>query len=266
MTQNSKLITDLPVNRFKRALAEGRTQIGLWTSLGTGTSAEILGGAGFDWLLIDTEHSPTELPMVLDQLRALEGGTATPIVRPAWNDPVLFKRLLDLGVQTLLVPYVQGVEEARRAVAATRYPPAGMRGIAAVHRANRYGRVKDYHTRADVEMCVLVQLETRRGLAELEAIAAVDGVDGLFIGPSDLAGDLGYLGDNRHPEAVAVIGEACARARKVGKPIGILAPVEDDARHYLDLGFSYVAVGSDLAVLRTAVEQLRARFGSTRGD
>ncbi|HUG53852.1 MAG TPA: aldolase/citrate lyase family protein [Vicinamibacteria bacterium] len=256
-------MSDLPLNRFKRALAAGRTQIGLWTTLGTGTSAEILGGAGFDWLLIDTEHSPTELPMVLEQLRALEGGTAAPVVRPAWNDAVLIKRLLDLGVLTLLVPFVQSAEEARRAVAATRYPPAGIRGIAAVHRANRYGRVKDYHRRADAEMCVLVQIETRAALAELEAIAAVDGVDGLFIGPSDLAGALGFLGDNRHPEAVAIFAEACARAGRVGKPIGILAPVEEDARRYLEMGFTYVAVGNDAAVLRSAAEHLRARFAGT---
>jgi 4-hydroxy-2-oxoheptanedioate aldolase len=250
----------LPVNLFKRALAEGRTQIGLWTSLGTGTAVEILSGAGFDWLLIDTEHSPTELPMVLDQLRAIEGSGVTPIVRPAWNDAVIIKRLLDLGVQSLLVPYVQSAEEARRAVAATRYPPQGFRGVAVVHRANRYGRVKDYHVQANREMCVLVQIETRRALAELEAIAAVDGVDGLFIGPSDLAGDLGYLGNNRHPDAVAVFADACARARKAGKPIGILAPVEEDARRYLEMGFTYVAVGSDIGVLRNAAEQLRGRF------
>ena len=256
------MTADLPANAFKRALAERRRQIGLWTSLGTGTSAEILSGAGFDWLLIDTEHSPTELPMVIDQLRAMEGSGVTPIVRPAWNDPVIIKRLLDTGVQTLLVPMVQNAEEARRAVAATRYPPAGMRGIAVVHRANRYGRVKDYHTRANAEMCVLVQLETRRALAELEAIAAVEGVDGLFIGPSDLAGDLGHLGNNRHPEAVAVFADACARAQKAGKPIGILAPVEEDARRYLEMGFTYVAVGSDIGVLRDAVEQLRDRFAA----
>ena len=256
------MTADLPANAFKRALAERRRQIGLWTSLGTGTSAEILSGAGFDWLLIDTEHSPTELPMVIDQLRAMEGSGVTPIVRPAWNDPVIIKRLLDTGVQTLLVPMVQNAEEARRAVAATRYPPAGLRGIAVVHRANRYGRVKDYHTRANAEMCVLVQLETRRALAELEAIAAVEGVDGLFIGPSDLAGDLGHLGNNRHPEAVAVFADACARAQKAGKPIGILAPVEEDARRYLEMGFTYVAVGSDIGVLRDAVEQLRDRFAA----
>jgi 4-hydroxy-2-oxoheptanedioate aldolase len=250
----------LPVNAFKRALAEGRAQIGLWTSLGTGLAAEVLGGAGFDWLLIDTEHAPTEVPMIADQLRTLEAFPATPIVRPAWNDLVLIKRILDLGVQTLLVPYVQSAEEARRAVSATRYPPEGVRGIAATIRANRYGRIKDYHAQANREMCVLVQLETRRALAELEAIAAVDGIDGLFIGPSDLAGDLGHLGNNRHPDAVAVFAEACARAKKVGKPIGILAPVEEDARRYLEMGFSYVAVGSDIGVLRNAAEQLRGRF------
>jgi 4-hydroxy-2-oxoheptanedioate aldolase len=256
---------DLPVNLFKRALAEGRTQIGLWTSLGTGTVAEILSGAGFDWLLIDTEHSPSEVPMVLDQLRGMEGSGVTPIVRPAWNDPVLFKRLLDLGAQSLLVPMVQSAEDAERAVAATRYPPDGIRGIAVVHRANRYGRVKDYHVQANREMCVLVQLETRRAVADLEEIAAVDGVDGLFIGPSDLAGDLGYLGNNRHEEAVKVFADACARARRVDKPIGILAPVEEDARRYLDMGFSYVAVGSDIGLLRQAAESIRARFG-TKGD
>jgi len=199
--------------------------------------------------------------MVVDQLRTLEAFPATtPIVRPAWNDIVLIKRILDLGVQTLLVPYVQTAEEARRAVAATRYPPEGVRGIAATIRANRYGRIKDYHAQASREICVLVQLETRRALSELEAIAAVDGVDGLFIGPSDLAGDLGYLGNNRHPEAVAVFAEACARAKKVGKPIGILAPVEEDARRYLEMGFTYVAVGSDIGVLRNAAEALRSRF------
>ena len=257
---NARPEPSLPVNRFKRALAEGRAQIGLWTSLGTGTAVEVLGGAGFDWLLIDTEHSPTELPMVLDQLRALEGSATTPIVRPAWNDVVIIKRILDLGVQTLLVPYVQTAEEARRAVAATRYPPQGVRGIAAVTRANRYGRLKDYHVQANREMCVLVQIETRRALGELEAIAAVEGVDGLFIGPSDLSGDLGFLGQSRHPDALAAFADACARTRRAGKPIGILAPVEEDARRYLEMGFTYVAVGSDIGVLRGAVEQLRARF------
>jgi 2-keto-3-deoxy-L-rhamnonate aldolase RhmA len=254
---------ELPVNRFKRALREGRRQIGLWTTLGTGTSAEILGGAGFDWLLIDTEHAPNELSMVLDQLRAMEGGTATPIVRPVWNDFVVFKRLLDIGVQSFLVPYVQSAEEARRAVAATRYPPLGNRGVAVTHRSNRYGAIAGYHARAHEEICVLVQIETRRALADLEAIAAVEGIDGLFIGPSDLAADMGHLGENRHPEAIAAFEDACVRARRVGKPIGILAPVEEDARRYLEMGFTYVAVGNDASLLRASAEQLRKKFTAT---
>ena len=255
-------MTDLPVNRFKRALREGRRQVGLWTVLGTGTSAEILAGAGFDWLLVDTEHAPNELTMVLEQLRAMEGGAATPIVRPVWNDFVVFKRLLDVGVQSLLVPYVQTAEEARRAVAATRYPPLGNRGVAVTHRANRYGAIPGYHARAHEEICVLVQIETRRALAELEAIASVDGIDGLFIGPSDLAADMGHLGNNRHPEAIAAFEDACARARRVGKPIGILAPVEEDARRYLEMGFTFVAVGNDASLLRASAEQLREKFAA----
>src|SRR5882672_5307177 len=254
------MINDLPQNKFKRALAEKKTQIGLWMTLTSPVATEAVAGAGFDWFLLDMEHSANDLPEIVSQLRAAEGGTAEPIVRVPWNEAVVVKRVLDQGARSLLFPYVQSAEEARRAVAATRYPPDGIRGVAVVHRANRYGRVKDYHTRANAEMCVLVQIETRRALAELEAIAAVEGVDGLFIGPSDLAGDLGYLGNNRHPDAVAVFADACARARKVGKPIGILAPVEEDARRYLEMGFTYVAVGSDIGVLRNAVEALRARF------
>lgn len=253
-------MTGLPANAFKRALREGRPQLGLWTNLGTGTVAELLAGAGFDWLLIDTEHAPNELPMVVEQLRAMVGGTASAVVRPAWNDPVLIKRLLDVGVQSFLVPFVQDAEEARRAVAATRYPPDGIRGVAVAHRANRYGRVADYFRRAPEELCVLAQIETRAALERLETIAAVDGVDGLFIGPSDLAAGLGHLGDNRHPEVQAVFAEACRRCRAAGKPIGILAPVEEDARRFLEMGFGLVALGSDIGLLRRAAEDLRARF------
>ena len=251
---------DIPRNAFKQALRSGRQLVGLWHSIGHPAVTEVLADSGLDWVLIDTEHAPNEVADVATALRALSGSSVSPIVRPAWNDAVIIKRLLDVGTQTLLVPYVQSAEEAARAVAATRYPPVGGRGVASMHRGNRYGRVDDYFRQADGEMCVLVQLETRRALSELEAIAAVDGVDGLFIGPSDLAGDLGYLGNNRHPEAVAVFAEACARAKKVGKPIGILAPVEEDARRYLEMGFTYVAVGSDIGVLRNAAEALRSRF------
>lgn len=248
------------VNPLKHALREGRPQIGLWSSLASNVTTEVVAGAGFDFLVLDTEHAPNELPGVQSQLQAMVGGTAAPVVRPACNDTVLFKRLLDVGVQTFLVPMVQDADEARRAVAATRYPPAGVRGVSVGHRANRYGRVKSYFERANEEICIHVQLETRGALRNLEAIAAVDGVDGLFIGPSDLAADLGHLGDYGHPEVRAAIEDAVARIRKAGKAAGILAPIEADARHWLERGATFVAVGSDLGLLARGSEALAARF------
>jgi 4-hydroxy-2-oxoheptanedioate aldolase len=251
---------EFPVNKFKAALQAGHQQVGLWSSLSSAAATEILCDSGFDWILIDTEHAPNETPMVADQLRAASMGSASPVVRPAWNDAVILKRLLDVGVQTLLVPFVQSADEAARAVAATRYPPRGVRGVASVHRANRYGRVADYFARADDQICVLVQLETRVAVDALEAIAAVEGIDGVFIGPSDLAASLGHLGNNAHPDVRSTIEDACRRARAVGKPIGILAPIESDARAYLEMGFSYVAVGSDVVVLRKGCDALVKMF------
>jgi len=254
------MIAELPVNQLKRALREGRPQIGLWSSLSSHITVEVIAGAGFDWILLDTEHSPNELTMVHSQLQAMSGGTASPMVRPAWNDAVLFKRLLDVGVQSLLVPFVQNAEEARRAVAATRYPPEGIRGVATTIRANRYGRVKDYLKRVHDEICVVVQIETRTALANLETIAAVNGVDGLFIGPSDLAADMGHLGENSHPEVRSAIDDAIRRIRGTGRIAGILAPVEADTRHWLDLGCLLVAVGSDAGILARQSEALAAKF------
>lgn len=253
----------LPANTFKQAIRQGRPQIGLWSSLCSNIAAEVIAGAGFDWILVDTEHAPNELPMVLAQLQALVGGTAAPVVRPAWNDMVLMKRLLDIGAQNLLIPYVQTPEEARAAVAATRYPPQGVRGVALTHRANRYGRVKDYYKGIGEEICVLVQIETRLALQNIEAIAAVDGVDGLFIGPSDLAAALGQLGDSAHPELREAIEDALKRIRKAGKAPGILAPIEADARHWLSLGCVVLAVGSDVGLLARHSEELAAKFRKT---
>src|SRR5258707_1277508 len=161
---------ELPRNHFKHAIAEGKRQIGFWLSMGSPTVAELVAGAGYDWVLIDTEHSPNEVPDVIDQLRALEGGTATPVVRPAWNDPVLIKRLLDAGAQTLLVPFVRNPEEATRAVKAMRYPPDGIRGVATITRASRHGRVADYARKAQDELCLIVQLQTRASLAEAHVV------------------------------------------------------------------------------------------------
>src|SRR5438552_2885023 len=249
-----------PVNTFKKAIREGRPQVGLWCSSCSNVTAEVIAGAGFDWILIDTEHGPNELPMVLSQLQAMAGGTAAAVVRPAWNDLVLIKRLLDVDAQNLLVPYVQTVEEARAAVAAVRYPPQGRRGVAVLHRANRFGRVKNYFARANEEIGVLVQIETRQALQNIEAIAAVEGVDGLFIGPSDLAAALGHLGENNHPEVRSAIEDALKRIRKAGKAPGILAPIEADARHWLSHGCVVLAVGSDAGVLARQSEELAARF------
>ena len=254
---------DIPTNHLKRALREGQTQIGLWSSLCSHIAAEVVAASGFDWLLIDTEHAPNDLEIVHRQLQAMQGSPSSPVVRPAWNDAVIFKRLLDSGAQSFLVPYVQNADEARRAVAATRYPPDGIRGVASTTRANRYGRIKDYFAKANAEICVVVQIETPAALAEIEAIAAVDGVDGLFIGPSDLAATMGHLGNNAHPDVRAAIGGAIGRIIRTGKAAGILAPVEADAAHWLEAGCRFVAVGSDAGVLAKQTEILAARFKVT---
>jgi len=251
---------DLPINRLKRALRGDEVQIGLWSCLASPVAAEVVAGSGFDWILLDTEHAPNDVGDIHSQMQAMQGSAVSAVVRPAWNDPVLFKRLLDLGAQSLLVPMVQSAEDAERAVAATRYPPRGVRGVATTTRASRYGRVKDYLSRASDEICVIVQVETRAALGQIDAIAAVDGVDGLFIGPSDLAADLGHLGDNGHPEVRAAIEDAIGRIRAAGKAAGILAPVEADARHWIDVGCRFVGVGNDAAVLARQTEALAAKF------
>jgi 4-hydroxy-2-oxoheptanedioate aldolase len=247
---------ELPRNDFKHAIAAGQRQIGLWSTLASNIAVEVVADSGFDWILLDTEHAPNELPGLLSQLQALRGGTATAVVRPAWNDPVLFKRILDIGAQTLLVPYVESADEARRAVAATRYPPAGVRGVTASGRASRYGRVRDYLREADREIAVLVQVETGNGLRELDAIAAVEGVDGVFVGPADLAASLGHAGSPGHPDVQAAIKNAVGRLQPVGMPAGILTTDADEARRYLDWGFTFVAVGVDLLLLRRAADSL----------
>jgi 4-hydroxy-2-oxoheptanedioate aldolase len=251
---------DMPQNRFKRALAASTPQIGLWMSLASPAATEIAAGAGFDWLLLDMEHSPNELPDIAHHLRAAEGGTAEPVVRVPWNEPVIVKRLLDIGARTLLFPFVQSADEARRAVAATRYPPHGIRGFAGTTRANRYGRVADYAKRASEEICVLVQCETRKAVADIAAIAAIAGIDGIFIGPADLAADMGHLADTQHAEVQAAILDAGKRIRAAGKAPGFLSVREDETRRVLDAGFLFVAVGSDAGVLARQSEALARAF------
>ncbi len=252
---------EMPKNRFRQALREGRPQIGFWCSLPGGYAAEVVAGAGFDWLLFDTEHAPLDPIAVLPQLQAAAPYPGSCVVRAAWNDAVLVKRLLDIGAQTILIPYVQSAEEARTAVAAVRYPPAGMRGVSGMSRSSRFGRVADYHRQAEAELCLLVQVETAAALDALEAIAAVDGVDGIFIGPADLAASLGHLGGHDEPEMTAVVEDAIGRIRRAGKPAGVLTLDRGFARRCLDLGALFVAVGIDAAILARGAEALAREFG-----
>jgi len=249
-------------NPFKQALKSGRLQIGLWHSLSSHLVVEVLADSGFDWIALDTEHAPNELPMVLEELQAMTGGTAHAVVRPAWNDPVIIKRLLDVGAQSLLIPYVETEEEARRAVMSVRYPPEGFRGFAGQARASRYGRIKGYHAAANAEICLLVQVETKRGLENLEQIAKVEGVDGVFVGPGDLSAALGYLGQPDHPEVVKVIDDTIQRIKDAGSAPGILSGDPELAQHYIERGCLFAAVGTDVGLLARGADQLAAKFRS----
>ena len=251
---------DLPQNAFKRALKAGKPQIGLWSSLSSNYTVEVIAGAGFDWIVLDSEHSPADLENLLTQLQAAAPYANHPVVRVPWNDMVTIKRYLDIGAQSILIPYVQNAEEAKAAVAYTRYPPAGVRGVAGATRATRFGRAKDYAKRAHEEICVLVQVETQTALDNLERIAAVDGVDGVFIGPADLHASLGYTGETNNPKVMPVIDDAIRRIRKAGKAPGILTGVEADAKRWLECGGLFVAVGADTGVLARGTEALAAKF------
>ncbi|MBU0798679.1 MAG: HpcH/HpaI aldolase/citrate lyase family protein [Alphaproteobacteria bacterium] len=252
---------ELPRNDFKKALHGGKLQIGFWSALCSPMVADILSEAGYDWLVLDAEHSPNDPVDLMQQLMAMEHQSTTmPVVRVPWNDQVFIKRVLDVGARTILVPMIETAEEARAAVAASRYPPQGMRGVAGSMRASRYGRIKNYHKKANAEICVLLQVETKPGLDALDEIAAVEGVDGVFIGPADLSAALGYLGDNRNPAVREAILGALARIKAAGKSAGILAPVEEDANFWIEQGFGFVALGNDAALLARQAEALCARF------
>jgi 2-dehydro-3-deoxyglucarate aldolase len=247
-------------NSFRQRLRAGETLIGCWCSLANPITTEVLGVAGFDWLLLDGEHSPNDVTTFIPQLMALKDSSSAPIVRPSWNDTVEIKRLLDAGFYNFLIPMVESAEEARRAVAATRYPPHGVRGVSTSQRGNRYGTVDDYFKGINEQICVLVQIESRKGLEAAAEITAVDGVDGVFVGPADLSAALGHLGDPNHPEAQAAIAHIFGIVKAAGKSSGILAPVEADARRYLDMGVGFIAVGSDLGVFRSGTQALRDRY------
>ena len=251
---------NIPRNAFKQAIASGQRQVGLWSGLASPIAAEIIAGAGFDWIVIDGEHGPNDISTLLPQLQAMRGGTAEPVFRVPWNDMVIVKRAMDVGARTLLVPFVQSFEEAMRAVASTRYPPLGVRGVSITPRANDYGRIRNYHRNAHLDTCVLVQIETRAALREIERIAEVEGVDGIFIGPSDLAADFGHLGDPKQADVQVALKDAAARIRKAGKGAGILTGSLDDVEPLFDMGYNFVAVGSDVGLLARTAEQVAARF------
>ncbi len=256
-----------PVNPFKRALAQKQLQIGLWLGLANAYTTEICAGAGFDWLLIDGEHAPNDLNTILAQLQAIAGYPASHAIArvPVGHGHVgtaLIKQYLDLGVQTILVPMVDTAEQARAVVQATRYPPQGIRGMAGA-RASRWGRVADYGHQANEQICVLVQAETQTALDNLDAIAAVEGVDGVFIGPADLSASMGHIGEQDHPRVRAAIEDAFVRILRAGKAPGILMADDALARRYIALGGVFVAVGLDGNLLARHSSALAARFKTT---
>lgn len=255
------MLGELSKNQLKARLAAGERQVGFWLTLASPNATEIVAGAGFDWILIDMEHAANEPDMIVDHLRAAAcGGPAEPVVRVPWNEPVIVKRLLDFGVRSFMFPFVQSAAEAEAAVAATRYPPHGIRGFSGVSRATHFGRIADYVARCADEICILTQVETPQALADVGSIAAVDGVDGVFIGPNDLAANMGMVGKANDPKVLAEIDLGLARIQAAGKPAGVMNFNEDGARAQFDKGFSFIAVGGDSGLLARGAEKLAQAF------
>jgi 4-hydroxy-2-oxoheptanedioate aldolase len=251
----------VPINSFKQALKEGRRQIGLWQALASPYAAELCAGSGFDWLLFDGEHAPNDVPTMLAQLQAVHAYPVHPVGRPPLGEVRLIKQYLDIGFQTLLIPLVDTPEQAALMVRAMRYPPGGIRGVGAGSaRVSNWNRVENYFRDADEQMCLLVQAETVAAMQNLEAIVAVEGVDGVFIGPADLSAAMGHRGDAGHPEVQAAIEDGIGRIVKGGKAAGILTSNEAWARRYLDLGATFVAVATDVGILAKQSTALAKRF------
>lgn len=258
---------DLPINTFKRALAQGTPQFGLWAAFADAYVTEALAASGFDWLLIDNEHAPNDVRSTLAQLQAVAPYRSHPVVRPVRADTAIIKQLLDIGAQTLLLPMIDTVEQAYEAVAATRYPPHGVRGVgAALGRASRWNHVSGYLQAAAEEICVLLQVETTAGLGNLQQIAEVDGVDGVFFGPADLSASMELLGQAGAEPVRAAIRDGIGIVRRAGKAAGVLAPDERFAREYLAAGATFVAIGTDVALLNAAAQKLLATYQSAPGE
>lgn len=248
-----------PKNTFKAALAAKQQQIGCWMCFGDTVAAEIMSTTGFDWLVVDGEHGPNDIRSITDQVRALDGTTSHAVVRVPIGEDWVLKQVLDAGAQTVLVPMVDSGAQAEQIVRACRYAPDGVRGMGGYGaRATRFGEIDDYVTTANAEICVLVQAETRAAIANLDDILAVDGVDGVFIGPADLSADMGFPGNPNAPEVQAVIQDAVARINAAGKASGILVFSHEATQTYLDLGTTFVAVGIDTALLAQTARALSA--------
>lgn len=253
----------LPENRFKRALREDGVQYGLWLGLGSPVAAELCACVGFDWMLIDGEHGANDFRSVYSQLQAIEGTGTHAIVRLVDDDPGRIKRYLDMGVQSLLIPMVDTPEQAEQAVAAVRYPPRGIRGLAtSITRSSRWTQIEDYALQADEQICLIVQAETVTALDNLKAIAAVDGVDSVFVGPSDLSASMGYLGQPGHPEVQAAVAQALRDIAASGKAPGTLAGSPEAIRTHTGNGAKFLGIGSDTALLVAGTREL---LSSTTG-
>ena len=246
---------------FKTLLATRaqRLPIGTWVMSASPIVAEGVGLAGFDWAVLDMEHTPLDLMDLVHLLQAVGCTPMHPVVRVPWNDTTCVKRVLDAGAPTLMFPFVQNAEEAARAVAACRYPPEGVRGMAGMSRASRFGTAPEHFKRANANVTCIVQLETREAMAQLEAIAAVPGVDALFVGPGDLSGTMGFVGQLTHPDVLALMADAARRANALGMPIGSVGGNPDTVAQYRAMGYDYLAVASDLGLLmRSAQETAKA--------
>jgi 4-hydroxy-2-oxoheptanedioate aldolase len=244
---------EISKNKFKADLNEGKTSYGIWNGIVDTYAAEIVAGAGFDWVLIDGEHAPFDLRSIIVQAQAIAGHGVPVLVRPPEGNPVLIKQLLDGGIQTLLIPMVETAEQAALMVKAMQYPPAGIRGVGtALARAAQWNRVNDYFKHADAEMCLILQVESVRGYENLDAICQVEGVDGVFIGPADLAASMGYLGQPMHPEVVEKVEKGLALIRKYDKTAGVLALNPTIIKQYEAKGANMIGVAIDTILLAKA--------------
>lgn len=251
----------VPINPVKTALREGRVQIGLWQALANAYTAEICAGAGFDWLMFDGEHVPNDIPLLLAQLQAVAPYPVHPCARVPAGETHLIKQYLDIGFSTLLIPLVESADQAAHLVRACRYPPHGVRGVGTgLARAARWNRVANYVHEADDQICLLVQVELVKGLRNLDTICATEGVDGVFIGPSDLSAALDHRGNSSHPEVQAAIVRIIDAAKRHGKAPGTLAVDTKLAQKYIEMGCTFIAVGTDLGLLARGGAELVQQF------